>query len=294
MRVVWFFGKEYSGKIGTIINTYSGETMPSICKVDMYGNGEFYVNKDGLYKVIFSQGSPFEVPVGNPSNWSLSEVGNVLTTPELFVVYKHSDTVLYFELIWLDDNSTSIDYELQEKIDDGVFLPLRIEAKSHSVILSKPLDSIYTYRVRAKTKTAQSNWSNLVEVYTCLQEFPYMYVAYSADALGNQFSLEYNSEIHIYVGIRITNEIIENLEAHHFAGLWKRIGEEQPQQWYTYVAYASDDAGADFSLSYNSAVHTFVATKSTSVYIANPTANDFVGLWRAIGTGEEVWDGGIW
>jgi hypothetical protein len=294
MRVTWFFGKEYSGKIGTIINTYSGETMPSICKVDMYGNGEFYVNKDGLYKVIFSQGSPFEVPVGNSSNWSLSEVGNTLASPELLVINKYSDTMLYFELIWLDKNSASTSYELQEKVDDSVFLPIPLNSKGNSIILSRSFDSIYTYRVRAKTKTAKSNWSNLVEVYSCLQAFPYTYVAYSADALGDKFSLEYNSEIHSYVGIRITNEIIENLEVHHFAGLWKRIGEEQPQQWYTYVAYASDAAGADFSLDYDSAVHTFVATKSTSVYIANPTANDFVGLWRAIGTGEEVWDGGIW
>ena len=47
---------------------------------------------------------------------------------------------------------------------------------------------------------------------------------------------------------------------------------------YTYIAYASNDEGADFSLTDGA----YIAIKTTTTPIANPVAGDFAGLWKQI------------
>lgn len=47
---------------------------------------------------------------------------------------------------------------------------------------------------------------------------------------------------------------------------------------YTYVGYATDNQGADFSI-VRAPTHTYLAVKVTSNVIANPVASDFDGLW---------------
>lgn len=47
---------------------------------------------------------------------------------------------------------------------------------------------------------------------------------------------------------------------------------------YTYIAYASNDQGADFSLTDGA----YIAIKTTTEPIANPVAADFAGLWKQI------------
>src|SRR5690606_34701760 len=48
---------------------------------------------------------------------------------------------------------------------------------------------------------------------------------------------------------------------------------------YVYVAYASDDFGSDFTLTFNPAFD-YVAIKSTTVPLEPPVASDFDGLWK--------------
>ena len=58
---------------------------------------------------------------------------------------------------------------------------------------------------------------------------------------------------------------------------------------YAYIAYASDDAGADFSLTPSSAL-TYMAVLSTNEPIASPQASDFAGLWRVTNTSQAAID----
>lgn len=48
---------------------------------------------------------------------------------------------------------------------------------------------------------------------------------------------------------------------------------------YTYVRYASDDSGTDFSEIYNNSIHTHGAVLTSDVEIPSPSASDFTGKW---------------
>lgn len=48
---------------------------------------------------------------------------------------------------------------------------------------------------------------------------------------------------------------------------------------YLYIAWASDDSGADFTTTFNAALN-YVAFKNSSTVIAAPQASDFTGLWK--------------
>jgi len=48
---------------------------------------------------------------------------------------------------------------------------------------------------------------------------------------------------------------------------------------YTYIAYASDAAGAGFTLTYNAALD-YIAILATDTAIETPEAADFAGLWK--------------
>ncbi len=48
---------------------------------------------------------------------------------------------------------------------------------------------------------------------------------------------------------------------------------------YTYIAYASDASGANFTTTFNASLD-YVAMKTTTSAIANPQASDFAGLWK--------------
>ncbi len=47
---------------------------------------------------------------------------------------------------------------------------------------------------------------------------------------------------------------------------------------YVYIAYASANDGTDFTLTFNAALK-YIAIKSTTTAIENPSASDFAGLW---------------
>jgi len=48
---------------------------------------------------------------------------------------------------------------------------------------------------------------------------------------------------------------------------------------YVYIAYASDDTGTGFTLTF-SALLDYIAVKNTTTAIASPVASDFTGLWK--------------
>ena len=48
---------------------------------------------------------------------------------------------------------------------------------------------------------------------------------------------------------------------------------------YTYITYASDDLGTDFTTVFDAALD-FIAIKTTSIPIASPVVSDFTGLWK--------------
>ncbi len=48
---------------------------------------------------------------------------------------------------------------------------------------------------------------------------------------------------------------------------------------FVYIAYASDDSGTGFTLTFNAALD-YIAVKATTTAIASPVASDFTGLWK--------------
>lgn len=48
---------------------------------------------------------------------------------------------------------------------------------------------------------------------------------------------------------------------------------------YVYIAYASDDIGTDFTLTFDAALN-YIAIKTTTTAIVSPVASDFTGLWK--------------
>ena len=57
------------------------------------------------------------------------------------------------------------------------------------------------------------------------------------------------------------------------------VNGEKGDNAYIYIAYASDDSGADFTTTFNSALD-YIAVLSSYVEIPTPQASDFVGLWK--------------
>lgn len=54
------------------------------------------------------------------------------------------------------------------------------------------------------------------------------------------------------------------------------------QNAYVYIAYASNDIGTNFTMTFNAALD-YIAILSTNVEIPSPTAGNFVGLWKNYG-----------
>ena len=121
-------------------------------------------------------------------------------------------------------------------------------------------------------------------------EDAYVYIAYASDASGTDFTNTFNAELD-YIAIKSTDTEIPSPSASDFTGLWKNYkgatGEQgiQGEQGeagassYTYIAYASDDSGTDFTNTFNSALD-YIAIKTTTSPIASPQASDFTGLWK--------------
>lgn len=124
----------------------------------------------------------------------------------------------------------------------------------------------------------------------------YVYIAYASDDQGTDFSLT-PSETLDYIAIKSTTEPIASPQASDFTGLWQKYkGDDGApgapgspgapgapgDDAYVYIAYASSDAGAGFTMTFDAALD-YVAILATTTAIPSPEADDFAGLWKYYG-----------
>jgi hypothetical protein len=121
----------------------------------------------------------------------------------------------------------------------------------------------------------------------------YTYIAYASDSSGSNFTMVFDENLD-YIAIKTTTVPITSPQASDFTGLWKNYkgiqglpGKDGTDgtdgtdgaSSYTYIAYASDSSGTDFTMTFNSALD-YIAIKTTTTPITSPQASDFVGLWK--------------
>lgn len=112
----------------------------------------------------------------------------------------------------------------------------------------------------------------------------YLYVRYASDAEGTGFSPAPSSALP-FIGILVTDTELTSVDAAAFTGKWVRyLGEkgepgEDGKSAYTYVAYASDNTGASFSLTPTSGLK-YRAELHSDALLASPNAADFAdAVW---------------
>jgi len=106
----------------------------------------------------------------------------------------------------------------------------------------------------------------------------YTYIGYASDDSGSNFNGVYNPSVHLYQAILITDTEIVTRISSDFNGLWVAIGGSSGGT-YTYIGYASDSTGSNFSETYNSSIHLYKAVITSDVEISPITASAFTGLW---------------
>lgn len=112
----------------------------------------------------------------------------------------------------------------------------------------------------------------------------YLYIRYASDAEGTGFSPAPSSALP-FIGILVTDTELTSVDAAAFTGRWVRYqgekGEpgEDGKSAYTYVAYASDNTGASFSLTPTSGLK-YRAELHSDAPLASPNAADFAdAVW---------------
>jgi hypothetical protein len=108
----------------------------------------------------------------------------------------------------------------------------------------------------------------------------YVYIAYASDDSGTDFTLTFDPELD-WIAIKNTTTAIPSPQVSDFAGLWKNYGGGGGggDSAYVYIAYASDDSGTDFTLTFDSKLN-YIAILSTDTEIPSPIVDDFAGLWK--------------
>ena len=103
----------------------------------------------------------------------------------------------------------------------------------------------------------------------------FTYIAYASSDAGANFTLNHDPNLDFIAFLTVAEEI-ETPVASDFTGLWKKY---QGDRSFTYIAYASDANGTDFTLTFNADLH-YIAIKATTVAIPSPVVTDFTGLWK--------------
>jgi hypothetical protein len=103
----------------------------------------------------------------------------------------------------------------------------------------------------------------------------YLYIAYASDSSGTGFTLTFDDELD-YIAVLPSGVAIPSPIASDFTGRWKNY---RGAQAFLYIAYASDDQGTDFTLTFDASLN-FIAAKATTAPIDSLLAGDFVGLWK--------------
>ena len=112
----------------------------------------------------------------------------------------------------------------------------------------------------------------------------FTYIGYASDASGTDFTLTFSSSLD-YIAILTTATEIPSPVVGDFAGLWKNYkgvtgdaGADGAES-FTYIGYASDDTGTDFTLTFSSSLD-YIAIKTVTTEIPSPVVGDFAGLWK--------------
>ncbi|MCK9457156.1 MAG: hypothetical protein M0R31_07660 [Candidatus Riflebacteria bacterium] len=113
----------------------------------------------------------------------------------------------------------------------------------------------------------------------------YTYVAYAGDNAGTGFSLTPTNLLKYRAEIHVTTELTPPTESDFSGATWvKYIGDDgedgiDGDSSYVYIAYASDDAGTDFTTTFDPALD-YIAILATDTEIPSPAVGDFAGLWK--------------
>jgi len=120
---------------------------------------------------------------------------------------------------------------------------------------------------------------NTEDVVSASVDGNYTYVGFASDDSGSDYASSYSEGTHLYQAILTSETEIENPNASNFAGLWVPIGAlEAEQTVYTYVGYADDDEGTNFTTTYNINKEYYAILVSSTA--KTPVVGDFDGLWR--------------
>jgi hypothetical protein len=113
----------------------------------------------------------------------------------------------------------------------------------------------------------------------------YTYVAYASDGEGSDFSLTPSAELKYRAEIHVNSPLSPPTGSDFAGATWvKYLGDdgtpgETGASAFIYIAYASDDEGTDFTMTFNPALD-YIAILPTTSEIEVPEASDFAGLWK--------------
>lgn len=111
----------------------------------------------------------------------------------------------------------------------------------------------------------------------------FVYIGYASDDLGADFTTTFDSALD-YIAVKNTTTEIATPTVTDFTGLWKNykgaqgIEGDPGQDAYLYVAYAGNDAGGGFTLTFSPLLN-YIAIIDTNEVIT-PVQSDFDGLWK--------------
>lgn len=196
---------------------------------------------------------------------------------------------------------------LDEKLDidgDGSQLTGIVAEESDPTVPDAATDGEITTGTETDPRLMSPAQAKLAaETFGSGGEDAFVYIAYASDDAGADFSVTPGETLD-YIATLSTGTEITAPEASDFAGLWKHYrgpqglpgenstvpgpaGEAGPagdpgtpgDPAYLYIAYASDDSGTDFTMTFDSSLD-YAAFLSTDTEITTPEASDFVGLWK--------------
>ena len=103
----------------------------------------------------------------------------------------------------------------------------------------------------------------------------YQYIAYASNSSGSGFSMTPSDSLP-YIAFKNSDTEITNPSASDFTGLWTKFHGNDGTSSYTYVAYASNSSGSNFSLTPSDSLK-YRAEIHTTTPIPSPSSSNFSG-----------------
>jgi hypothetical protein len=208
------------------------------------------------------------------------------------VMIKNITDSPYYELIEIKQYE---DGEFEKEINDRHVIDMDFDEETRQLTLKRNDDLPDLTAEIPQGEQVQSDWEeadtenpafikNKPEVLNGEDgEDAYVYVAYASDNTGSDFSLTPSDFLKYRAEIHITEELDPPTKSNFSAATWvKYIGDDGSsgdpgdpgQSTYTYVAYASDDLGSDFSLTASDTLK-YRAEIHVTTELDPPTESDF-------------------